>query len=131
MTMSNSFNNCFAKGAIDTHPILHQILQFKRKYFDYIPLANNESLFVTPIDTSEVFNITSFKVESDGPNSSFSIKILKLLFFFFFFFSIGIHSMQGRTVTTRHGVTRKKKAQKRLQATENLFRKNLQLKDVC
>ena len=26
---------------------------------------------------------------------------------------------------------KKKKAQKRLQATENLFRKNLQLKDVC
>ena len=25
----------------------------------------------------------------------------------------------------------KKKAQKRLQATENLFNKNLQLKDVC
>ena len=38
--------------------------------------------------------------------------------------------MQGSTATTRHGVTRKK-AQKRSQATENLFRKNLQLKDVC
>ena len=30
----------------------------------------------------------------------------------------------------RHKVTRKE-AQKRLQGTENLFRKNLQLKDVC
>ena len=39
--------------------------------------------------------------------------------------------MQGLTATTRHGVTKKKKAQKRLQDTENLFRKNLQLKDVC
>ena len=42
--------------------------------------------------------------------------------------------MQGRTATTRHGVTRKKekkKAQKRLQDTENLLTKNLQLKDVC
>ena len=38
--------------------------------------------------------------------------------------------MQCWTATTRHGVTRKK-AQKRLQDTENLFRKNLQLKDVC
>ena len=41
--------------------------------------------------------------------------------------------MQGRTATTRHGVTRKE-AQKRitgLHDTENLFRKNLQLKDVC
>ena len=38
--------------------------------------------------------------------------------------------MQGRTTTTRHGVT-KKETQKRLQNTENLFRKNLHLKDVC
>ena len=38
--------------------------------------------------------------------------------------------MEGRTATTRHGVTRKE-AQKRLQDAENLFRKNLQLKDVC
>ena len=38
--------------------------------------------------------------------------------------------MQGWTATARHGVTRKE-AQKRLQATENLFRKNLQLKDIC
>ena len=45
------------------------------------------------------------------------------------FLLTGIHSMQGRTATTRHEVTRK--AQKRLQDTENLFRKNLQLKDVC
>ena len=47
-----------------------------------------------------------------------------------FFFLIGIHPMQGWTATTRHGVARKK-AQKRLQGTENLLRKNLQLKDVC
>ena len=37
--------------------------------------------------------------------------------------------MQGWTATTRHGVTRKE-AQERLQGTENLFRENLQLKDV-
>ena len=48
----------------------------------------------------------------------------------FFFFLIGIHFMQGWTATTRHGVT-KKEAQKRLQDTENLFKKNLQLKDAC
>ena len=41
-----------------------------------------------------------------------------------FFFKLGF------TATTRHGVTRKK-AQKRLEDTENLFRKNLQLKDLC
>ena len=38
----------------------------------------------------------------------------------FFFFLIGIHSMQGWTATTRHGVTRKE-AEKRLHDTENLF----------
>ena len=38
--------------------------------------------------------------------------------------------MQGCTATTRHGVTRKE-AQKGLRDTENLFRKNLQLKDAC
>ena len=38
--------------------------------------------------------------------------------------------MQGWTATMRHGVTQKK-AQQRLQDTENLFRRNLQLKDVC
>ena len=38
--------------------------------------------------------------------------------------------MQGRAAATRDGVTRTK-AQKRLQDTEILFRKNLQLKDVC
>ena len=46
------------------------------------------------------------------------------------FFLTEIHSMQGWTATMMHGVT-KKEAQKRLQDTENLFRKNLQLKDVC
>ena len=38
--------------------------------------------------------------------------------------------MQRWTATTRHGVTRKE-VQKGLQDTENLFRKNLQLKDAC
>ena len=46
------------------------------------------------------------------------------------FFLIGIHSMQGWTPTTRHRVTRKRST-KRLQHTGNLFRKNLQLKDIC
>ena len=46
------------------------------------------------------------------------------------FFLIGIHSMQGWTTTTRHGVTTKKST-KRLKHTGNLFGKDLQLKDVC
>ena len=45
------------------------------------------------------------------------------------FFLIGVHTMQGWTATTKHGVTRKE-AQKRLQGTKNLLRKNLHLKDV-
>ena len=38
--------------------------------------------------------------------------------------------MQGRTATMRHEVTRKRST-KRLQHIGNLFRKNLQFKDVC
>ena len=38
--------------------------------------------------------------------------------------------MQGLTAATRYEVTRKGST-KRLQRTGNLFRKNLQLKDVC
>ena len=38
------------------------------------------------------------------------------------FFLIGIYSMQGRTATARHGVTRKANT-KRLRHTENHFRK--------
>ena len=46
------------------------------------------------------------------------------------FFLIGIHSMQGWAATTKHEVTRKRNT-KRLRHTGNLFRKNIQLKDVC
>ena len=46
------------------------------------------------------------------------------------FFLIGIHSMQGWTATTRHGVTRKR-SKKILQHAGNLLRQNLQVKDVC
>ena len=46
----------------------------------------------------------------------------------YLFFLIGIHSMQGWTATTRHGVT-EKKSRKRLEHTGNLFKNNLQ--DVC
>ena len=43
------------------------------------------------------------------------------------FFLIGLHSMQGLTATTRHGVTRKRST-KRPKHTVSLFKKNLQLK---
>ena len=45
-------------------------------------------------------------------------------------FFIGIHSIQGWTATKRHGVTRKTST-KRSTNTGNLFRKNLQLIDLC
>ena len=52
---------------------------------------------------------------------------LREQFIRFWFFLIGINFIQGRTASTRHGVARKRNI-KRLQHTENLFRKNLQLK---
>ena len=61
---------------------------------------------------------------SDFKTVKFHVNEKKVIFLF------GIHSIQGWTATTRHEVTRKE-AQKRLQDTENLFRKNLQLKEVC
>ena len=62
----------------------------------------------------------------ERPHFSVSSTIL----LFTFLKKIGIHSMQGSTATKRHGVTRKRSA-KGLQHTENLFRKNLKIKDVC
>ena len=58
------------------------------------------------------------------------VSVSSTILLFTFLKKIGIHSMQGSTATKRHGVTRKRST-KRLQHTENLFRKNLQVKDVC
>ena len=44
-------------------------------------------------------------------------------------FLTAIHSKQGWTAITRHGVTRKGSS-KKLKHTRNLFRKNLQLEGV-
>ena len=72
------------------------------------------------------------EVEGKTASGPGFIKCFIYLFIYFCngFFKIGVHSMQDQIDTTRHGVTRKD-AQKRLQDTENLLRKNLQLKDVC
>ena len=51
-------------------------------------------------------------------------------FYAFFCFVTGIHSMKGLIATTRHGNTRKRST-KRLKVTRNMFRMNLNLKDVC
>ena len=66
-----------------------------------------------------------------NPYSACSSYTCPVLYFqVFLVFLIGIHSMQGWTVTMRHGVVRKRST-KRLKHADNLFRKNLQLKGVC
>ena len=55
-----------------------------------------------------------------------------LVIFWLFFFFFNWDSLHARQNSHYEAWSyKKKKAQKRLQATENLFRKNLQLKDVC
>ena len=68
------------------------------------------------------------KRQNSGQESQCSGQVWKEKVFFFFW--IGINSMQDWIATTRHGVMRKRST-KRLKHTGNLFRKNLQLKDVC
>ena len=74
------------------------------------------------------FAFRTYKNEILLLSSNSLLKAKNRSFSFFFFNWDEIHPMQGLTATTTHGLTRKK-AQKRLQATANLFRKNLQLKD--
>ena len=77
------------------------------------------------------FNFTSWLPIAN--NDNFITRILSLSPLFMcpnFFFLIGIHSMQGWTATTRHGITRKRSTQ-RSKHTGNIFRKNLQLIGVC
>ena len=76
-------------------------------------------------DKSECFGDISLTVMSSSISSSFERFSNWLRIFFF----NGIHSMQGWTATMRHGVTRKRST-KRLEHTGNLFRKNLQLKNM-
>ena len=75
--IANAFNKYFAKAAID---IQSSIRFSEKKYYDYLPLLNIESFFITPTDSTEVSNIISSlnQNKSDGPNS-IPIKILKLL----------------------------------------------------
>ena len=75
--IANAFNNYFANFALD---IQSSIRFSKRKYYDYLPPLNIESFFLTPPDSTDVFNIifSLNQNKSDGPNS-IPIKILKLL----------------------------------------------------
>ena len=51
--------------------------------------------------------------------------------FCFLFFKFNWHSLHARLNSHYEAWSYKKKSTKRPQDTENLFRKNLQLKDVC
>ena len=75
--IANAFNNYFAKVAIN---IQSSIRFSKKKYYDYLPLLNIESFFLTPTDSTEVSNIifSLNQNKKDGPNS-IPIKILNLL----------------------------------------------------
>ena len=75
--IANAFNNYFAKVGID---IQSSIRFSKKKYYDYLPPLDIESLVLTPTDSTEVSNIISSlnQNKSDGP-SSIPIKILNLL----------------------------------------------------
>ena len=75
--ITNAFNNYFAKTAI----AIQTSIQFsKKKYCDYLPLLNIESLSIIPTNSTDVSNtISSFNLDnSDGPNS-IPTRILKLL----------------------------------------------------
>ena len=86
--------------------------------------------YITTLIPSKVIPF-AFKKENPFFSSNQIYDILsEEILFEMIFFLIGIHSMQSRTAPMRHGVTTKRST-KRLHHTGNLFRKNLQLKDVC
>ena len=83
-------------------------------------------------DESEAKNVDEVEDAPVTPHRPCLISCMKIFLmktFLFCFFIIATHSMQGCTTTTRHGASRKRNI-KRLRHTGNLFRKNLQLKDV-
>ena len=89
--------------------------------------------YLSPTFLSYVTTQFFIKNQDSPIRKSWDIKIIPLhasVLFLIFRGGIGIHSIQGWTATTRHGVTRKRST-KRLQHTGNLFIKNLLLKGVC
>ena len=76
------------------------------------------------------FSIVKFDVKKHPGGSSYLVKSPVFQRVDDEFFLIGIHSMQGWTATTRHGVTRKRST-KRLRDTGNFFWKNTHSIGVC
>ena len=86
--------------------------------------------FFAPYHTPSILNNENYIYCSKTIESAGTSQISRPPYQSLPIFLIGIPSMQGSTATTRHGVTWKRNT-KRLKHTGNLFRKNLQLKDVC
>ena len=75
-------------------------------------LLSKKLIKVTLVTLNKNDNISKMKVilSDSSKFQKLSIdqnKVLNHIVHFFFFFLIGIHSMQGSTAITRHGVTRK------------------------
>ena len=125
--------NCFIKAYVSTwNIIIFKTLLSTRHYVqtrnrcENLDLAGRNVIFGIIVNTFK-FSTRNTLVYLSSRHLALVCK--PVLCFFVFFLVIGIHSIQGWTATTRHGVTRKKST-KRLQHTGNLFRKNLQLEDV-
>ena len=89
-------------------PILYHLNQLLLKTKEIRPnIWPGLSLRRRPKDLSKAFNISSATAQV-APDLLKALAILSdIQLYKVFFFLIGIHSMQGCTATTRHGVTRK------------------------
>ena len=74
---------------------------------------------------NEIRPSTFYCCRKSAKKSPFNIDKCNRIFFFYFNWGSRLHSHYEAWSY------KKKNTQKRLEATENLFRKNLQLKDVC
>ena len=66
--IANAFNKYFSTIAID---IKTSIIYSKKKIFNFLPLTNTDSFFISPSDCNKISNIISFlnNHKSVGPNS--------------------------------------------------------------
>ena len=68
ITIANAFHKCFSTIAID---IKTSIIYSKKQIFNFLPLTNTDSFFISSIDCNKISNIISFlnNHKSVGPNS--------------------------------------------------------------
>ena len=109
---------------------LRTLKEYSKLFFPYCFSGNMQVIWVTSEESIDKYKIVFWKVIARTCRDFLLEEHCKKLFDLMgIFFLIGIHSMQGLTASTRHGVTGKRNS-KRLRHTGNLFRKNLQSKDV-